>query len=98
MQALYRLRSAAERIGVRRESTSSVLEQVRADLAAEETGPVVEPAGLEQAAASAADAARVAAVEREAQAERARQVLARLVAAERALHGAAQARLDEMLA
>jgi chromosome segregation protein len=101
MQALYRLRSAAERIGLRRESATALLESVRGELADAESDagdPTVEAAELERAAADASEAARVAAVEREARFERARQVLARLAAAERALHDAAQHRLDELLA
>jgi chromosome segregation protein len=101
MQALYRLRSAAERIGLRRESAAALLESVRGELADAESdagGPTVEVAELEQTAREAAEAARVAAVEREARFERARQVLARLVAAERALHDAAHRQLDELLA
>jgi chromosome segregation protein len=100
MQVLYRLRSAAERIGLRRESATALLESVRAELADAEsdTGdPTVEVAELERAAAAASEAARVAAVEREARFERTRQVLARLVAAEYALHDRAQRQLDELL-
>ena len=80
MQVLYRLRSAAERLGLRRESATALLEQVRAELADAETDagdPTVEVAELERRALEASEAARVAAVEREARAERARQVLAR---------------------
>src|SRR6185437_9502817 len=87
--------------GLRRESATSLLESVRAELADAESDagdPTVELAELERASAEASEAARVAAVEREARFERARQVLARLVAAERALHDAAQLKLDELLA
>jgi chromosome segregation protein len=100
MQVLYRLRSAAERIGLRRESATSLLESVRAELADAESDigdPTVEVAELERAAVDASEAARVAAVEREARFERGRQVLARLLAAERALHDTAQRQLDELL-
>jgi chromosome segregation protein len=100
MQVLYRLRSAAERLGIRRESSSALLEQVRTELAdasSDAGDPGVETAELERAALDAAEAARVAAVEREARAERARQVLARLLTAENTLRAAAQARLDELL-
>ena len=100
MQVLYRLRSATERLGLRRESATTLLEHVRGELAAAETDvgdPSVEVAELERRALEAAEAARVAAVEREARAERARQVLARLLSAERALHDAAQVQLDELL-
>jgi chromosome segregation protein len=101
MQVLYRLRSAAERLGLRRESATALVEQVRADLADAETDvgdPTAEVAELEREALDASEAARVAAVEREARFERARQVLVRLNAAERALHDAAQTQLDELLA
>jgi chromosome segregation protein len=101
MQALYRLRSAAERLAIRRESASGLLEQVRLELAeaSSDAGePGVETAELERAALDAADTARVAAVERETRAERARRALARVLAAERALQAAAQVRLDEVLA
>ncbi len=101
MQVLYRLRSAAERVGIRRESAAGLLEQVRGELAAAEADaghPGVEVAELEHASREAAEAARVAAVERETRAERARQALVRLLAAERAARTDAQARLDEVLA
>ena len=101
MQVLYRLRSAAERLGLRRESATALLTEVRGELADAETDagePTIEVAELERLALEASDAARVAAVEREARAERARQVLARLLAAEQALHDAAQVQLDELLA
>jgi len=101
MQALYRLRSAAERLAIRRESACGLLEHVRSELAAvsSEAGePGMETVELERTALEAAEAARVAAVERETRAERARRALARVLAAERALQTAAQVRLDEMLA
>ncbi len=101
MQVLYRLRSAAERLGLRRESTTGMLEEVRAELADAESDagdPSVEVAQLERAALDASDAARVAAVERETRSERARQALARLLAAEKVLRDAAQVKLDELLA
>jgi chromosome segregation protein len=100
MQALYRLRGAAERLAIRRESASGLLERVRAELAdaeSESGAPGVETAELERAALEAAAAAQAASVEREARAERARHALARLLAAERALHAAVQERLDEAL-
>jgi chromosome segregation protein len=101
MQVLYRLRSAAERLGLRRESAGALLGGVRAELADAEsdtTDPSAEQAERERAAAETAAAARDAAVERESRYERARQVLARLLAAEHALHDAAQQQLDELLA
>jgi chromosome segregation protein len=101
MQALYRLRSAAERLAIRRESASGLLEQARSELAAVSSDagePGLETAELERAALDASETARVAAVERETRAERARRALARVLAAERALQAAAHARLDELLA
>jgi chromosome segregation protein len=101
MQELYRLRSAAERLGLRRESTAGLLEQARADLASAEAQagePRVEATELERDAREAAEAARAAAVERELSAERARQALGRLHAAERAAGAAAHEALDEALA
>ena len=101
MQALYRLRSAAERLAIRRESASGLLEQTRSELAAvsSDSGePGLETAELERAALDASETARVAAVERETRAERARRALARVLAAEKTLQTAAQARLDDVLA
>ena len=100
MQALYRLRSAAERVGIRRESATGLLEQLRQELAAAEAeagDPGSEVAELERASREAAEVARVAAVERETHAERARQALGRLLGAERAARAAAEARLDDVL-
>jgi chromosome segregation protein len=100
MQALYRLRSAAERLGIRRESGAALLAELREELAAAEADAGAPTAGtgeLEQVAREAAEAARAAAVEREARAERARQTLLRLRAAERAEQAAAQERLEEVL-
>ena len=94
MQVLYRLRSAAERLGLRREPATALVEQVRAELADAESDagdPSAEVAELEQRALAAAEQARVAAVEREARAERARQALARVIAAERTLRDTTQA-------
>src|SRR5581483_969969 len=101
MQVLYRLRSAAERLGLRREPAAAFVEQVRSEPADAETDAGDSPAEvaqLEPVARDAAEAARVAAVEREARAERARQALVRVVAVERALRDATQAKLDDLLA
>ena len=100
MQVLYRLRSAAERLGLRREPVSTLVAAVRAELADAEsdTGdPSLEVGRLERVAHEAAGAARVAAVERETRAERARQALVRVVAAERVRRDTAQASLDDLL-
>jgi chromosome segregation protein len=101
MQVLYRLRSAAERLGLRREPAIAFVEQVRAELADAESDAGDSPAEvaqLERVAHEAAEAARAAAVERESRAERARQALIRVVAVERALRDATQTALDELLA
>jgi chromosome segregation protein len=101
MRELYRLRSAAERLGIRRESTAGLLERVRADLAAVEAQigePDAEAADLERDARDAAEVARAAAIEREIRAERARQALARLLGAEQAAGEALGAELDALLA
>src|SRR4051794_6342242 len=61
MQVLYRLRSAAERLSLRRESSTSFVEHVRAELADAESDvgdPTAEVAQLEQQALTAAEAAR----------------------------------------
>jgi chromosome segregation protein len=100
MQELYRLRSAAERLGIRRESTAGLLERARAELASAEAQagePGVEMVELERQAREAAEVARAAAVEREIRVERARQALARLLGAERAAAAAARAALEEAL-
>jgi chromosome segregation protein len=101
MQVLYRLRSAAERLGLRREPAAALVETVRAELAHAETDagdPGVEVAELERAAHEAAEAARTAAVEREARAERARQALVRVIAAQHGVRDSTQQQLDELLA
>jgi chromosome segregation protein len=101
LQELYRLRSAAERLDLRRESTAALVEHARAELARAEGDsgdPGPELAKLGRVSLEAGEAARTAAVEREASAERARQALARLLAAERAAATEAQSRLDVLLA
>ncbi|HEU5244079.1 MAG TPA: AAA family ATPase, partial [Gaiellaceae bacterium] len=101
LQVLYRLRSAAERLELRRESASGLLAEARAryDAAAAEAGdPAAELSELERAWEAAAATAQTSAVEREASAERARQVLARLLVAEASGRTGLEARLDELLA
>ncbi len=101
LQALYRLRSAAERLELRRESATALLERGRARQgeAAEDAGePGFALAELERAADAAAEAARGAAVEREAAAGRARQALLLVLAAERGARADAEARLESVLA
>jgi len=101
LQTLYRLRSAAERIDLRRESATAVLAEVRSRhtaAAAEAGDPAAELAELEGSWETAAATAQTAAVERESSAERARQVLARLLAAEAVARNALEAQLDALLA
>ena len=101
VQALYRLRSAAERLDLRRESAVALLAEARsrhAAAASEAGDPAAELAELERAWESAAAAAQAAAVERETSGERARQVLARLLAAEAAARSVLEERLDLLLA
>jgi chromosome segregation protein len=101
LQRLYRLRSAAERLGLRRESGTALLAEARSrhDAAAAEAGdPAAELAELERAWEAAAASAQAAAVEREAAAERARQALGRLLAGEASVRSGREARLEELLA
>jgi chromosome segregation protein len=101
LQALYRLRSSAERLDLRRESATALLVEARSRhgaAAADAGDPAAELAELERAWEAAAAAAQTAAVERESNAERARQALARLLAAERAARSGLEAQLDELLA
>ena len=101
LQALYRLRSAAERLDLRRESATALLAEARSRhvaTAAQAGDPAAELAELERAWEEAAAIAQAAAVERETAAERARQVLSRLLAAEAGARSGHEARLDELLA
>jgi chromosome segregation protein len=100
LQVVYRIRSATERLELRRESATGLLADARArhDAAAAQAGdPAAELSELEHAWEAAAATAQTAAVEREATAERARQVLARLLVAEAAERVRHEARLDELL-
>jgi chromosome segregation protein len=102
--ALYRLRSAGERVELRRESAAALLERLRAELAAAEEAatpakPEVERFRLEAAARQ--EAARAAALEREQALGRLRPVLAALAAAAEESFAAVlaeRARLDELQA
>src|SRR2546430_17716833 len=93
------MRGTGGRLVMRRESSVEPVEEVRAELADVQTDagePSVEAGELERASCEAAEAARAAAVEREARAERARQALAPLLAAERAVGDATQAKLGQL--
>jgi chromosome segregation protein len=101
LQALYRLRSAADRLTLRHDSASALAAELRDEHAEAVTGaddPGVELVELERAALAAAAAAQEAAVEREAAAERARQAVGRLLAAERAAETEAAGALEGLLA
>src|SRR3954470_3999325 len=100
LQALYRLRGAADRLALRAESAAGFRVRIDAEHAqaqAEAEAPPVELAELERAALEAASAAQTAAVEREARAERARQSAQRLLALERTLYADAHDRLEALL-
>jgi chromosome segregation protein len=98
--SLYRLRSATERLELRRESAAAVAARAHAELGelrrAGETRDDAAIAALEEAFAAAAARSRDAARASGAAAERARIAHERLVAAETALAGAAEARLEEL--
>ncbi|HEY1366644.1 MAG TPA: AAA family ATPase [Gaiellaceae bacterium] len=99
--ALYRLRSASDRLTLRRESGTALLEELRREAAVAEAragDPGAELADLEHAELEAASAARAAAAARELEAERAREALARLLSAERAAAAGAGERLETVLA
>src|SRR5439155_25512483 len=73
VQALHRLRSASDRLGLRRESAAAFAARVRADHEAATSGaddPGLEVAELERASLESSAAAQALAVEREARAER----------------------------
>jgi chromosome segregation protein len=86
--ALYRLRSAGERIALRRETAAAILEDIRTALAEAGPRPVPEgpsPEELERAARETEAAARATARERDALEERRRLTAERLAALERSL-------------
>jgi len=98
--SLYRLRSAGERLELRRESSAALLEQLRDEQATAATvaaapGPSPE---LRDAALAADAAARDAKVEREAVLLAARAAFAALATAERADHASSQDELQTLLA
>ncbi|MGZ4394441.1 MAG: chromosome segregation SMC family protein [Gaiellaceae bacterium] len=83
--ALYRLRTAGERVAMRRESVGGLAEALRAQSAPLEPLQGPSPAELERAARATADTARSAAAEHETLAERSRLATERLAALERSL-------------
>ncbi|HSD21276.1 MAG TPA: AAA family ATPase, partial [Anaeromyxobacter sp.] len=83
--ALFRLRTAVERVAVRRESAAAGLAAAKASLAEAEAWAGPDPAELEREAATAAATARAARLDAEALAERAEAARQRLAALERSL-------------
>jgi len=100
LKAMYRLQSATERLTLRREGATSLLERLRADVADAEavatelTDETLR--ALELAAAEATARARAAAAASGAGAERARAAQERLAALERAAAGRAEERLSSL--
>ncbi len=83
--ALYRLRTAGERVAMRRESVGGLSEALRAQSAPMEPVDGLSPAELERAARATAEAARAAAAEHDTLAEQSRLAAERLAALERSL-------------
>jgi chromosome segregation protein len=81
----HRLRGAAERLALRVERTQALVADARAELGAAEEAAALDPVRLEQEATAGAAAAREATSVRDTLAERARVVLSRLEALDRAL-------------
>ncbi|HET7044009.1 MAG TPA: AAA family ATPase, partial [Gaiellaceae bacterium] len=96
--ALYRLRSAGERLGLRRESAQALLSMLRGEIALAGSRSPGQEAELERAAREAAAAARVAEEALREAAGRARSAHERVAAAERAAQAEVQARLEALLA
>ncbi|MGZ4354795.1 MAG: AAA family ATPase, partial [Gaiellaceae bacterium] len=96
--ALYRLRSAGERLGLRRESAQALLSTLRSEIALASTREQGAGEALERAAREAAAAARVAEEARRLAAGRARTAYARVAEVERAAQAEVQARLEALLA
>jgi chromosome segregation protein len=81
----HRLRGAAERLALRAERAQALVADTRAELGAAEEAAALDPARLEQEAATAVGAAREATSVRDTLAERASVVRSRLEALDRAL-------------
>jgi len=96
--ALYRLRSGAERIALRRESAASLSASLRAELEAARAYDPAASAELERAAREAAAAAQAAAGERARLTVEAEERWARVAATERAAQAALAGELDGLLA
>ncbi len=83
--ALYRLRTAGERVSMRRESAGALVEALRAESVPVEAVAGSSPAEIEREARVTADAARAAASAHETLAERSRLAAERLAVIERSL-------------
>jgi chromosome segregation protein len=98
--ALYRLRGAGERLGLRREAAAELEERLAEELTAAERAGAAhgdpETRARQEAAARAAAEAQAAAAASGSASERARAAHARLEAYERAAAGAAEARLETL--
>ncbi len=95
--ALYRLRGAAERLGLRRETADALLDVLRKDVdRARDEASAPQTGDLESVAVEARAAAGEAATEHAAAAERSRAAHHALAAAERASLAVAQERLEAM--
>jgi chromosome segregation protein len=95
--ALYRLRSAGERLGLRRETASQLLERVRDELAAASAGAASGETGLQRTAREASAALASARHEQSAVVQRAREVQSVLALVEHRSLVAAEARLESLL-
>ncbi len=96
--ALYRLRSAGERLGLRREAAESLAASLRGELEAVRSHDPAASAGLEAAARESAAAAQRAAVERARLQVEAEERWARVAAIERAEQAAHAGELEAVLA
>ena len=95
--ALYRLRSAGERLGLRRESAEALAVALRGELEAVRSHDPTASAELEAAARESAAAAQAVAVERARLQVEAEERWARVAAIERAAQAAHAAELDGVL-
>ena len=95
--ALYRLRSAGERVALRRESAQALLDRLRAELEAARGMTPAASAELERVARRAEEAAREAAAARDGAAARAGEAWSLVAGAERVREREASERLEAVL-
>ncbi len=95
--ALYRLRSAGERVALRRESAQALLDRLRAELEAARGVTPAASAELERVARRAEEAAREAAAARDGAAAQAGEAWALVAGAERVREREASERLEAVL-